>query len=445
MRKTLLALAAAAAFAPLGATATDGYFPHGHGMKAKGMGGAAMAMTSDTFGGADNPATMVFVGNRLDLGADWFRPDRSAKREGSAGGTGFLDGAADGNETQNFIVPEFGFNKMLRPDLSLGISVVGHGGMNTDYPSGQLDQGVCQGGAPNGVRVNLLCGTGNLGVDLAQLVFAPTLSYRFVPGHSLGVAPLVAYQRFKAYGLDAFKPISSDPDNLTNRGYDDAWGAGLRVGYYGRITQAFAVGAAYATKIDMQEFDKYRGLFAERGDFDIPENYGVGMAFAVTPKLMIAADYMRINYSKVASVGNPSNQPGCAPTFPAGPGVGAGCLGASGSSIGFGWQDVNVIKLGVEYHWDSRLALRAGYNHSDNPIQARDVTFNILAPGVVQDHVTLGFTYTLQGGSEITMAYMHAFEKSVSGPATNPYFNVGGTETLTMYEDSLGIAFGWKF
>jgi len=445
MRGTLLIAATAAALAPLAAQATDGYFPHGHGMKAKGMGGASMAMTSDALAGADNPAAMAFVGNRLDLGVDWFRPDRSAKREGSAGGTGALDGSAEGNETQNFWVPEFGYNRMLRPDLSLGISVVAHGGMNTDYSGGQLDQGICQGGAPNGVRVNLLCGTGNLGVDLAQLVFAPTVAYRFAPGHSLGVAPLIGYQRFKAYGLDAFKPISSDPDNLTNRGYDDAWGAGLRVGYYGRVTPALAVGAAYATKMDMQKFDKYRGLFAEQGDFDIPENYGFGVAFSVTPKVMIAADYMRINYSKVASVGNPSNQPGCAPTFPAGPGVGAGCLGASGSSIGFGWQDVNVFKLGLEYHWDSQLVLRAGYNKSDNPIQARDVTFNILAPGVIEEHLTLGFTYSLSRSSEITLAYMHAFENSVSGPATNPYFNVGGTETLTMSEDSLGIAWGWKF
>jgi long-chain fatty acid transport protein len=445
MRKTLMCAAVAAALAPFATQATNGYFPHGHGMKAKGMGGAAMAMTSDAFGGSDNPAAMVFVGDRLDVGIDWFRPNRSARREGSAGGTGFLDGSADGNETNNFLIPEFGYNKMLRPDLSLGISVVAHGGMNTDYSGGQLDQGVCQGGPPTGVPVNLLCGPGNLGVDLAQLVFAPTLAYKLSPGQSVGVAPLIAYQRFKAYGVQAFAPISSDPANLSNRGYDDAWGAGLRIGYYGRLTPTVAVGAAYATKIAMQEFDKYRGLFAEKGGFDIPENYGFGIAVNATSRLTIAADYVRINYSKVASVGNPSNQPNCTPTFPAGPGVGPDCLGASGSSIGFGWQDVNVIKLGVEYQWDHRLMLRAGYNHGDNPIQARDVTFNILAPGVVQDHVTAGFTYTLQGGSEITMAYMHAFKKSVSGPANNPYFPVGGTETITLSENSLGIAWGRRF
>ncbi len=333
---------------------------------------------------------------------------------------------------------------MLRPDLSLGITVYGNGGMNTDYPGGQLDQGICQGGPPNGVPANLLCGSGNLGVDLSQLIFAPTVARSF-GNQAFGVSPLIGYQRFEAYGLQPFAQISSDPANLSNRGYDEAWGFGLRFGYFAQISPALSVGAAYSTKIDMQEFKKYRGLFAEQGDFDIPENYNAGIAFKATSRLTIAVDYQRINYSKVASVGNPSNQGGCAPNPPFGPGAGAGCLGASGSSIGFGWKDVNALKLGVEYQWDPRLLLRAGYNHSDNPVQARDVTFNILAPGIVQDHLTLGFTYSLGSDSEITMAYMHAFKNSMSGPATNPYFPVGGTETISLAVDSLGIAWGWKF
>jgi long-chain fatty acid transport protein len=442
MKRTLVAAASAAALAPCMALATDGYFAHGYGMQAKGRGGASTAMTTDSFGGAVNPATMAFSGDRLDVGVDWFRPDRSASRSGSFGG--FFDGAAQGNETQDFFIPEFGYNRMLNPGMSLGITVYGNGGMNTDYPSGQLDQGVCRGGPPNGVKVNLLCGSGNLGVDLSQLIFAPTLGWKFTPTQSVGISPLIAYQRFKAYGLDAFSAISSDPAHLTNKGYDDTWGAGLRVGYFAQVTPAFAFGAAYSTKIS-GKFDEYRGLFAEQGKFDIPENYNVGIAWKATPAFRLALDWQRIGYSKVKSVGNPSNQPNCAPGFPAGPGVGPGCLGASASSIGFGWDDVNVIKLGVEYEWTNRLLLRAGYNHSDNPVQARDVTFNILAPGVVQDHATLGFTYGVGRSSEITMAYMHAFKNSVQGPATNPYFNVGGTETISLSENSLGIAWGTRF
>ena len=443
MKKQLLAAAIAAAVAPCAALATDGYFSHGYGMKAKGRGGASTAMTTDSFGGAVNPATMVFSGDRLDVGIDWFRPDRSASRVGSAGGTGFLDGSADGNETSDFLIPEFGYNKMVNPNMSLGVTVYGNGGMNTDYKGGQLDQGVCQGGAPTGVKVNLLCGTGNLGVDLSQLIIAPTFAWKFTPTQSIGISPLLAYQRFKAYGLDAFSVISSDPAHLTNKGYDTTWGAGLRIGYFAQLG-AFAFGAAYSTEIS-GKFEEYRGLFAEQGKFNIPENYNLGLAWKATPALTLALDWQHISYSKVKSVGNPSNQLGCAPGFPAGPGTGAACLGASDTSIGFGWDDVNAIKLGVEYAMNPKLTLRAGYNHSDNPIQARDVTFNILAPGVVQDHGTLGFTYGVGKSSEITMAYMHAFKNTVQGPATNPYFNVGGTETITLSEDSLGIAWGTRF
>jgi long-chain fatty acid transport protein len=436
----------AAALAPFAAQATDGYFSHGYGMQAKGRAGAASAMTTDSFGGANNPATMAFVGNRMDLGLDWFRPDRSMSRVGSTGaGAGLggpIDASVDGNETSSFLIPEFGYNRMIRPDMSVGITVYGNGGMNTDYPGGVVPPGIC-----GATAANVLCGNGPLGVDLSQLIFAPTIARKFGDGHAFGVSPLIAYQRFKAEGLQAFSAISSDPANLSNRGYDDSWGFGVRVGYFAQLSPTFAFGAAYSTKIDMQEFKKYRGLFAEQGDFDIPENYNFGVAFKATPQLTIAADYKRINYSKVASVGNPSNQPNCNPfvNFPTGPGVGSGCLGASGASIGFGWEDVNVFKIGLEYQWNSRLLLRAGYNLTDNPVKSRDVTFNILAPVVVEDHLTLGFTYALQGGSEITMAYMHAFKNSVTGPANNPYFNVAGTETISLSEDSIGISWGQKF
>jgi len=442
LKRNILALAVATIFAPATVWATDGYFSHGYGMTAKGMGGAATAMAKDTFGGANNPASMVWVGNRIDLGVDLFSPIRSASRTGSAGGTGALDGSADSG-MEYFLVPEFGYNRMINPDLSLGVSVYGNGGMNTHYPSGQLDSFNCtQGAAPHG-PANLLCGSGKLGVNLMQLIIAPTAAYKINESHSIGISPLFGYQRFKAEGLDAFSQISSDPNNLTNRGADDASGWGVRVGWQGKITPNVTLGAAYSSKIDMGKFNKYQGLFAEQGDFDIPENYNLGLAVQAMPNLTVALDYQRINYSGVKSIANSSQTLGCTPTPPFGPGVGSGCLGGS-NGIGFGWQDVNVWKLGAEYKMDEKLTLRAGYNHSDNPIQSADVTFNILAPGVVQDHLTLGMSYAVSKTSDLTVAYMHAFEHSVSGAPNPIYFNVGGTDTIKMHQNSLGVAYSWK-
>jgi long-chain fatty acid transport protein len=430
----------AACCAPAFALATNGYFAHGYGMKAKGMAGASTAVAADAMGGASNPAKMVWVGDRIDFGADLFSPRRSSERTGSSGsGTG-MSGSAD-SDSNYFLIPEFGYNKMINPNLSLGVTVYGNGGMNTDYPGGQISAGTaCDGfnaSGPAGAPYNLLCGSGRLNMDLMQLIVAPTAAYKISPNHSLGISPLFAYQRFKVDGLQGFVGYTSTGtiNSLTNQGYDSSTGWGLRVGWMGKISDRVTLGAAYSTKMKMGKFDKYKELFADQGLFDIPENYNLGVAFKATPKMTVAVDYQRINYSGVSSVANPSTNFGAT--------IGS-TLGVAGGR-GFGWGDVNVFKVGFEYEYSQNLTLRGGLNHGDNPIQARDVTFNIIAPGVVQDHLTLGLTHKTQSGGELTFAYMHAFEKSVTGSSLfNTWVPGTGNETIKMHQDSLGIAYGWK-
>jgi long-chain fatty acid transport protein len=398
-------------------------------------------MASDAMGGANNPASMVWVGDRMDIGVEWFSPKRTASRTGSA-----LVGNVDFTEdsgSNNFFVPEFGYNRMIGSNMSLGITVYGNGGMNTSYTSGtSVATCAAMGGSP--APSNPLCGSGELGVNLEQLIIAPTLAYKFNETNSVGITPLYVFQHFRANGLQAFAQISSNPAALTNNGHDQSSGWGVRLGWQGKFSDTVTLGATWSPKVDMSKMDKYAGLFAEQGDFDIPENFNLGIAVKATPAVTIAADYQRINYGGVPSIANSSTQLGCARNFPFGPGTGTGCLGGS-TGIGFGWSNVNVYKIGVEYAYDPALTLRAGYNHGDNPIQSRDVTFNILAPGVIEDHITLGMTYAVSKDSEITASYMHGFSNSVSGETNTVYFPAGGTDTIKMYQNSLGVAYGMKF
>jgi len=410
------------------ALATNGYFPHGYGMKAKGMGGVSTALSQDSLGGATNPAGMVFAGSRVDVGLDLFMPDRDAERTGAGFPT--LNGKVD-SDKPNFFLPEFGYNQMIRSDLSLGVSVYGNGGMNTSYPQGNFNCGA----GPS----NMLCGSGSLGVDLAQLIVAPTVAYKLNEQHAVGLALLLGYQRFKADGLQAFDnapgfpPFTGAPGSVTNNGYDSSTGVGVRLGYQGRLTDQFTIGAAYAPKMNMGKFDKYKGLFANGGDFDIPEHYSVGVAFMPTPAWTIALDLGRIKYSDVPSVGNPSSNQ--AP------------LGAS-NGPGFGWKDINVFKIGAAWRASEAWTLRAGYNRGDNPIEPADVTFNILAPGVIKDHFTAGFTYALDRDSELTGALMYGRRQTVTGSSLfNAVIGAGaaGNETIGMSQSSIGIAWGRKF
>ncbi len=417
-RTTRTLAAALVMAAPLGAAmATNGYFSHGYGMKAKGMGGASVTATDNSFAGANNPAAAAWAGDRVELGVDLFMPKRGMSRTGSPFG---LNASVDSDKNR-FFIPELGFNRAINNQLGVGVTVYGNGGMNTDYAGGQLNCG--QGPA------NVLCGSGRLGVDLIQLIVAPTVAYKFNEQHSIGISPLLVHQRFKADGLQAFTApgSSSAPASVTNNGTDTSNGVGVRFGYLGKLSSRFSVGASYAPKIGMSRFEKYAGLFADSGDFDIPANYTLGLSFQPVPAVTLALDYQRIAYSGVRAVANPSSPAVAQLGAPNGP--------------GFGWSDINVVKLGVQWQVMPALALRAGFNSGGNPIQGRDVTFNILAPGVTTRHYTLGGTYTLSPGTELTMSYMQAPTQSVTGASPN----FGGTETIRMSQRALGIQMGWRF
>lgn len=415
MKRTLLAAFTAAALAPLAAHATVGYFSHGYGLKAKGMGGVGIALPQDAMAPASNPAGLGFVGNRVDFGVDWFRPDRSSDVVGNGAG---MNGSYDGSGTKDYFIPEFGISRSFGQNMALGLVVYGNGGMNTTY---------------NRSPFTAFGGISPSGVDLMQMFIAPTIAWKPSPNHSFGLSLNFAYQRFSADGLNSFAGISSDPANLTNRGDDDATGWGLKLGWTGKVANAVTLGATYQTRTRMSRFDKYKGLFAEQGDFDIPEHYGLGISIQATPKLTLAGDIQQINYGKVKAVGTPAD---CLFT--------GACLLGQSNGGGFGWRNTTVYKLGISYEWSKDLTLRAGYVTLRQPIPASQTFFNILAPGVVEDHLTVGGTWGLSPTTELTVGYMHAFKKKINGSGSIPVGFGGGNANLQMNQNSLGVAFGWK-
>ena len=395
------------------AHATNGYFPIGVGPKTEAMGGVGIALPQDSFAAAANPAGMAMVGDRVDFALTWFKPNRTADITGSP--VPGANGSYSGNGRSNFFIPDFGYNKMISNDTALGVVVYGNGGMNTQYNSSPF--------AAYGA-------TGNLGINLEQLFIAPTWSKKLNETNSIGVSLNLAYQMFSATGLGAFASMSATPTALSDNGTDTSTGYGLKVGWTGEVTPIVTLGATYQTKTKMGSFSKYSGLFADQGNFDIPANYGLGIAVKATPVTTVAFDVEQIDYSGVSSVGN---------TFP----QATSPLGATGGS-GFGWQNMTIFKLGMSYVYDPKLTLRAGLNHNSQQIPSDQTLLNILAPGVVQNHLSLGATWTLANKSELTVAYVHAFQQTVNGSGSIPVAPFGGgNANISMHEDSIGIAYGW--
>ena len=435
-RKAVLALAVTAAVIVPSAFATTGYFSHGYSIKEKGLAGSGVALSQDSMAAATNPAGMVMVGNRMDLGASIFSPSpRSYTASAPAVGPPYFAANGDGSKVESdndfFLIPHFGRNWMLDPDRSVGVSVYGNGGMNTEWPAGKTPFGAGTFGA------------GKAGVNLEQLFINGSYAQKISPKASWGASAIFAYQRFKATGVSSFAVISNDPSNLSDNGNDSSTGFGVKLGVQGEVNPDVTLGASYQSKFSMGEFSKYKGLFAEEGGFDIPSTWTVGLAWKTSPQTDLTFDIQRINYTDVKSVSNPfSKLNTCGAVGPGSP----TCLGGS-DGIGFGWEDITIYKLGYQWKSSPDWTWRVGYSQNDQPIPSSEVLFNILAPGVMKKHFTFGFTTQISQTSELNFSAMIAPEEKVSGsPSSGSVFaDPGQTVELKMQQYEIAASWGWKF
>jgi len=417
-RTRLLLTAVLAAALPSGAAdATNGYFAHGYGTISKGMAGAGAAFSQDAIAAATNPAGMAFVGNRLDAGLELFSPRRKYIVTGGGEpqpGTFFLRPGGRDSGSEYFPIPHFGYNRVLDDSHSLGVTVFANGGMNTDYDS--RDGGTFFGG--------------NTGVDLAQLFVAPTWTWRFRPDQAIGISPVFAWQRFEINGVSTLAPFSADPNALSNEGHDDSFGYGLQLGWQGQVTPTLRAGLSWRSRIRMDEFDQYRGLFAEQGDFDIPQMINAGLSWSGIAGHVLLLDLQHMRYSEIDSVGNPLL-----------PNLATARLGDN-NGAGFGWEDVTVVKFGWQWQQDERQAWRAGLSYGEQPIPSSEVLLNIVAPGVQEWHFSFGFSRQLSPRLLLSGMAFYSPEKSVRGP--NP-LGPGQDIELRMYQIGASLSLGWQF
>ncbi len=397
------------------AWATNGYFSNGYGAESKGMSGAGVAVQSDdVMALAQNPAMGVELGNKAGVCASFFSPDRSVNV--SPGGpltTGKVSSA-----NHQFLIPCGGANWQLGDRAALGAHIFANGGMNTEYQTN--------------VFAGLGAGSNPLGVNLERVFLSLNYAYKASETLTFGVAPILAVQRFKATGLEAFGGLSSKPGSVTNNGHAWSSGLGVNLGVLYQPNETWRFGASYRPEIDMGRFREYAGLFADAGDFDIPAMATLGLS--LTPptdrRWSLTAEYERIWYGKVPSIANTSAPP-------------PGPLGAS-NGVGFGWKNMNIWRLGAVFRKNEKWTLRGGLSYATDFSDGPNAVINILAPATPKWHASLGATYKLSNGWSLSGAYTHAFDQSLTG--ANPALTgVAQPVRLRMKQDevTLGMNYSW--
>lgn len=383
----------ALAVAPFNAVyATQGTMPHGYGVKSEGMGGVALALSQDSLVLASNPAGITRLSNRLDVGAAFLKVDN---------GTEFAEQTRSGVKDKNlYIIPQFGAAYNINDSSSIGIAVVGNG-VGTAY----------------GKSSNIGGLTGPKS-EFQQMVATLGYAKNITDKHSFGLGVMLIRQQLEIRGTEGLG---------LPQGKDSAYGAGLRLGYLGNITDDLTLGLSYATRGYMSKMNRFKNLLAEQGDLDLPSNYGIGLAYK-RGSWTLAADVQKILWNDVKAFGNRG-----VTRAAGGPG--------DDSGPGFGWKDQTVYKLGVAYDVNQNLTLRAGYNDANQLLSNRDGFLGTLAPAANHRHITVGSTYTFTSNNEVSIAYARSFKAKVDGKGAAP----DGLSSPYMGQHWLSVSYGYVF
>ncbi len=408
--------------------ATDGYFRHGYGIKYSAIGGAGSALSLSSTGAITNPAGIAFLNTGFDVDFSFFSPMRSYTVTGNPSGFPGTFGLTPGkyeSASELFIFPTLGVNFKLGEKFAIGLVGYGNGGMNSDYRT----------------RVYYDPFSPSTGVNIEQMFAGLSLAYEFAKGHAVGVEPLFGFQRFSAKGLISFAGFSKDPTSLSGNSVSTATGFGARVGYQGKLLPFLSVGGSYQTKISMSPFERYKGLFAQEGDFDVPASWNAGIAIHPSEKFTLAVDVKQVLYSGVKSVSNKMDLMANSPMMPNGsPNPNFKPLGSE-EGWGFGWQDVMVIKGGLLFKPAPDWTLMAGYSQGKQPFDEKEVLFNILAPAVVDRHITVGFSKKFED-REMNISFMYAPNGEVEG--TN-ILEAPGQQKIKLEMTQWQLEFGYSF
>ncbi|VAW90811.1 putative facilitator of salicylate uptake, partial [hydrothermal vent metagenome] len=312
----------------------------------------------------------------------------------------------------------FGITVPVNEKSTFALSMAAAGGMNTEYKTNFGD---------GTTLIDKL--TKETGLNLEQVYLTGTFGRKLNKDTSAGVSIIYAYQRFEATGLGIFGKFPNtvvDDTKLTNNGIDESSGVGYKIGVQTGTTN-FRLGFSYQPRIKMSKFQKYSSLFANQGEFDIPPVINAGFAWTIS-KFTLAFDYQNINYEDIETFSNSISK------F-----TDEGKLFGSSNGPGFGWRSIDVYKLGFEYQYSDDWTFRTGWNKGDNPVQKGEVSLAFLAPAIITDHFTFGYTNKLSDSSSYSMNYVHSFKNTMTDEFS-PTFG-GGTITIEMEQKALEFGY----
>jgi hypothetical protein len=195
------------------------------------------------------------------------------------------------------------------------------------------------------------------------------------------LSAIIARQRFvtQGFGSSAWEGEPQRVGVAIGGSSETAHGSGVRLGIEQVVTPQLDWSLSVQSRLEMDAFKTYRGVYSEAGDFDVPGFVQTGLRWTPAADLQISFEVQRVFYSDVDAI-----------TTTALP-VRLLALLGDGGSPEFAWRDLTVysVETARETASGSRWSLR--YSSQQQPRPTSSLLDRALESQYSDTNLALGF------------------------------------------------------
>lgn len=245
------------------------------------------------------------------------------------------------------------------------------------------------------------------GFGVQQSLFAPGVQRQIGHSSSFDVAAVFAHQQYSAYGMGSgINGQSSMTLVETGLPNELSAGTGLRLEFASELAPGVSLHSAYQSRIDMDAFQSYRGVYSEPGDFDIPASANIGVVVQASPRASLSFDVQRVLYSETNTF-----------TTSLLPDRFLSLLGDGGSPE-FNWRDLTVYSVGWNYQTSDEFQWQIRYSTSFQPTPTSAALSQALAPEFADRNMSFGFSTRTGRNARLNFAANYAPSEYLIGNYT---------------------------
>jgi len=261
---------------------------------------------------------------------------------------------------------------------------------------------------------NPVMGSGTLGLE--RRLISPGLMHRLNDNQLIGVSAVFATQSYGVSRLGMQSYNETLPVNLRSTVYDPyqetGYGAGVSLNLRNELTDRMTLDAGFQSRINMNEFANYRGVYSQPADFDIPARARLGLAFQASDRSWLNVSVERVLYSEVGAFAS-NNLPGRFLSL----------LGDS-TSPSFSWDDLTVYSVGWAWADNKGASWRIDFSSRTQPLPGSRLLSQAIDSDMAQNAMTIGYSRPMSMTSRFSIdaAYApseYAFGGNVLGVTTN--------------------------